>query len=817
VSILWQDLRYALRMLRKGPGFTAAAILTLALGIGANASIFTFVDALLLRSLNVVAPEQLVWVAATTPDGSTSTTHSYRFYEILRDMETRFRGVCAYGPRSTAMTFGENTERISAGLATGEFFHLLGARQHLGRLFGPADDRTPGAHPVAVLEYRFWQDRFGSDPEVVGQQILLAGHPFTIIGVAEQGFVGPSRGSGPDLWAPMTMTAEVLPSFSSWRQVGLLWLSVLARMQPGVTVEQARAAAQVGFQRYTNERIGTGISSQRAERERARHVMLEPAAYGRRSSYERYRQILTLLGAIVGLLLLIACANVASLLLARASSRRQEIAVRLAIGAGRGRLVRQLLTESLLLALIGAALGLLLSWYLNPPLASYLGLERADLLPQVPVIVFAVALSGVTTLLFGLAPAWKASRLSLSSWLKGAGQVGTERGHWGLRGAFVTAQIALCLPTLIAAGLLLRSLLNLYAIDVGLQTRQLVQGMIDPRSNGYDDPKIAAIYDDLLERLQLRPEVLSAALGSSGAFSGYFSGRTVYREDAIDPDAGNAARYIQTSEDYLATLGIPLLAGRFLERTDTVKAPLVTVVSETLARELFGSENVLGRGLKFSVNHESRWTIVGVVGDTKGDGLREETKPTLYLSYRQQTTEVAFLYLRTRGNAGAAAEMLREELRAVDPHLPVFGLRTMEEQIEFTLRDDRTLAGFLIGFGFAGLLLAAVGLYGVLAYGVTRRFRELGLRKALGARDAHLIRLVAASGARWVGAGLVIGCGLALALTRLLEQTLFGIEASDAGTYLFCAAFLALVAMLAAYLPARRAARIEPMEALRYE
>jgi hypothetical protein len=267
----------------------------------------------------------------------------------------------------------------------------------------------------------------------------------------------------------------------------------------------------------------------------------------------------------------------------------------------------------------------------------------------------------------------------------------------------------------------------------------------------------------------------------------------------------------------LATLGIPLLAGRFLERTDTVEAPLVAVVSETLARHLFGSENVLGRGLKFSVNHESRWTIVGVVGDTKGDGLREETKPTLYLSYRQQTTEVAFLYLRTRGNAGAAAEMLREELRAVDPHLPVFGLRTMEEQIEFTLRDDRTLAGFLIGFGFAGLLLAAVGLYGVLAYGVTRRFRELGLRKALGARDAHLIRLVAASGARWVGAGLVIGCGLALALTRLLEQTLFGIEASDAGTYLFCAAFLALVAMLAAYLPARRAARIEPMEALRYE
>jgi predicted permease len=783
------------------------------LGIGANASIFTFVNALLLRSLNVAAPHELVWIA-----DNTSTTLSYRFYEILRDMETPFQGVCAYGPRSTALTFGEQTERVSAGLASGEFFPLFGARPHLGRLFGPEDDRASGAHPVAVLEYNFWRDRFASDPQAVGQQIQLAGTPFTIIGVAKEGFIGPNRDNVPDLWAPMSMTTEVVPRFGSWREAGFLWLSVLGRLQPGATTEKAQAAATVAFQRYTEERVATWSSAQQAQRERRRHVVLEPAAHGARRSQERYSRVLTLLGAIVGLVLLIACANVASLLLARASSRQQEIAVRLAIGAGRGRLVRQLLTEGLLLACMGAAVGLVLSFYLNPPLAAHLRLEKTELVPNPAVIAFTFGLSGFTTLLFGLAPAWNASGLSLSSWLKGSGQVGAERRHWGLRGVFVTAQIALCLPTLIGAGLLLRSMLNLYRVDVGFQPRQLVQGMIDPQSNGYDSERIAAIYDDLLERLRLRPGVLSTALGSSGAFSGYYSGRNVFREDATDPDAdAEDGSTIVVSEDYLATLGLPLLAGRFFDRTDTAESTPVVVVNQTLVRRMFGAENPLGQRLKYGINAESRMTIVGVVGDVRNRGIREEIRPTLYRPHRQQPPGVASIYIRAQGDAGPAAEMFRDELRAIDPNLPVFHMRTMEGQIDYTLRDDRTLTGFLVGFGLVGLLLAALGLYGVLAYGVTRRIRELGLRKALGAGDGHLIRLVIATGARWVGAGLLIGCGLALVATRLLEQALFELEPSDAATYLFCAAFLALVATLAAYLPARRAARIEPMEALRYE
>jgi predicted permease len=680
-------------------------------------------------------------------------------------------------------------------------------------VFGEAEAHAA----VVVLEHDYWRDRLGADPGVIGSTIQVTGKPYTVIGVAPEGFRGLQKDSRPVLWVPIGRAADVRAGFAEWRSPNWIWLSVFARVPGGSDWAAAESAANVALQRHGENRIA-GMGSPNPEREtqiRASRARLQPAAYGDPSVRDRAARTLKLLGAVTGLILLLACANVANLMLGRASTRRQEIAMQLTLGAGRFRVVRQLLVESLILAASGGAAGAFLAWTAAPWIGAQLDLEQALPLSW-PVLGFTAAVSLASGVAFGVAPAVAASDISLAQWLKGGGLGAPERS-WGTRGLLVVAQAALCIPVLVAAGLLLQTLRNLHAVSTGMAVEQIAQGSVNPQANGYDRERSVRVLDELERRLAARPEVRSAALGNSTAFTGWTSGRNLYRGDSDEEVYPDGVSYGSVSASFFDTLGIPLLAGRGFEPGDTAEAPKVVVVNHTLARIYFGQENPVGRQVRYSKDGPADMTIVGLAGDSAHDDLRSETKPFLYRPISQSPAEAATIYVRAAGSPDAIVRLLPAELAAVDPNLPMTAVRTLAESVERSLRRERRLAALLSAFGLLGLTIAAVGLYGVLSYAVARRTREMGLRKALGAQAAEIVAMIVRRGLAWVAAGALLGAGLAWAAGGLIEATLFGLAPADGRVYVGAGALLLAVASLAALLPARRAAAVEPAEALRHQ
>ncbi|HLF82571.1 MAG TPA: ABC transporter permease [Blastocatellia bacterium] len=834
METLWQDLRYGFRVLRASPGFTAVAVLSLALGIGANTSIFTVVNAALLRPLPVNEPDRLVFAFNGTQANPYSTS-AYLDYLEYRDKNEVFSDLVTYSSITVSARADDQSDLISGLIVSGNFFDLLGLRAALGRTFTTEEDKTPNTHPVAVISHGLWERRFGGDTQVIGQQIALNGHAFTVVGVTPAGFNGPEILENNDIYVPIMMQALVRPprgGFSGDMNPDLLsrrgnrWLKMIGRLKPGVSLEQAQAGMTT---------IAAGLAQAYPESNRNTIATLFPVSKIDPQGYPQLVSVAGLLLAVVGIVLLIACANVANLLLARASARRREIAVRLAMGASRSRLVRQLLTESLLISLAGGVAGLLLAlWTIDvlksatPPdgIFSFTLDYRLD----GRVLAFTFALSLATGVIFGLAPALQSSRPDLVPALKDEASAAVQ-GHrrFNLRNALVVAQVALSLVLLIGAGLFLRSLNNAQAIDPGFAADKILDAQLNINLLRYTKAQGQQFYGQVIERIEALPGVESASLArivpmSGGGRNSGFLIQGQQRPDNVNrsdstglPDNAYTVNANVVGLSYFSTMGIPLLQGRDFNAQDNENAPLAVIVNDALARRYFAGEDALGQRVSFRGANGPWSEIVGIVRDSKYRTLGENPRPTAYVPLAQNHETGMTLHVRTLGNPLSVAATVRREAQALDPNLAVTNVQSLSDVVGASLFAARMGAVLLAIFGFLALLLAAIGLYGVMSYTVSRRTREIGIRMALGAGTGNVLRLVLKEGLALVGGGVAAGLIVAAAATRLLASFLYGVSPLDATTFVAIPLVLALVALLASYLPARRAVKVDPMVALRYE
>jgi predicted permease len=831
---LRHDIRFALRSFTKNPGFTAVVVLTLALGIGANAAIFGLMDQVLFRLLPVADAKRLVVLDApgpfsgrTSSQSNTLTPLSQPMYEGLRDHNTVFSGVLAHWPTGVHFSTGAQTENVNADLVSGTYFSVLGLSPAVGRLLGPDDDRTPGGHPVVVLGYRFFQARFAGDPQVVGRSVSINGHPMTVIGVAPPGFHGVEVGGASDIFVPLAMQTQVLPTWKpthgDWRS---RWLTVMARLEDGVSADEARASINVLYAQLLQEDAKTRPVTPQHERGKAAFLQkkldLLPGGRGTSGLRDQARSPLLVLMGMVGLVLLIACANVANLLLARGSSRQKELAVRLALGAGRRRLVQQLLVESVLLSLAGGAVGVLVSAWVGRALIAALPFEdavrtlTAD--PDLRVGAFALALSLLTGILFGILPALQTTRVGLAATLKNeAGAVIGGGATFRFRRGLVVAQIALSLLLLVGAGLFTRSLQNLRALDPGFQPDRLVTFSIDPSLNGHDMPGRLALFARVRDELTAEPGVRSVSMSDIPFMTNSDSSSTIAISGREPREGENwNPNFASVGPDFAATLGIQLVAGRDIADTDGPSTPKVAVVNESFARHFFPGQDVLGRRFSYGRNPVIELEVVGVVKDGKAGNLREELKRFVYVPYTQKDAlgGITF-YVRAKGDADPLAARVHALVRRVDPALPVTNLKTMRAQIRESLFVERMVAALSAAFGVLATLLAALGLYGVMAFAVALRTREIGIRMALGAQRKDVMRMVLRDVAILVALGVAVGLPGGYGIGRVIETQLFGLDARDPLSYAAATFTLLAAAFFAGYVPARRATRVDPMVALR--
>ncbi|HTA69064.1 MAG TPA: ABC transporter permease [Bryobacteraceae bacterium] len=826
-----EDLRYAFRGLRKSPMFTIVALLSLGLGIGANTAIFSLMDQALLRSLPVKHPEQLVLFSANGPRrGQVNTsygdiyTFSYPMYRDFRDGNRVFSGLLARFPISFSMSWHDQTERVYGDLVSGNYFDVLGVHAAIGRTFTPEEDRRPGANPLVILSYGYWKRRFGGDPGVLNQTITLNAHPMTIVGIAQPGFNGVGVGEAPEVFVPMMMRSQMSPDMNDLEDQRSMWLNIFGRLKPGVSREQGEAAMNTFWKPILEaEAKDLNFSQRIRERFEKRHLSLLPGGKGISSASAQISSAIVVLMGMVGLLLLIACANVANLLIARASARQREISIRLAMGASRFRLIRQLLVESLVLALGGGLLGLLVAEWTGEALLKFLPSDPSMMgissQPDGRVLLFALVLSVMTGVMFGIVPALQATKTDLASTLKdqASGVVGGGLGHLRLRKSLVVTQVALSLMLLIGAGLFARSLYNLKNIDAGFHTDHLISFAVQPSLNGYSQERMRSLFERLRENIGRLPGIRTASMSEVGLLSGDNESTSIEIEgyQAKEDEDMNVFQD-KIGPGFFATLGIPLLAGRDFTNADGPKAPLTIIVNERFARHFFGDQNPIGRRIHFRREKDSL-EIVGVVRDGKIVELREKPLRCVYLPYAQSQVQYMTFYARTTQEPSVMTQTLREEVRRQDPNLPIFNVKTMEDQIDESLFMDRLVAALSASFGALATLLAAVGLYGVMAYMVVRRTREIGIRMALGADRRQVLRLVM----KEVVAVAVVGIGIAvlasLAMGRLIQSQLLDVSARDPWVMAAATLTLAVVALLAGFLPALRATRVDPLTALRYE
>jgi predicted permease len=827
---MFQDLRFGVRMLLKSKGFTLVAVFSLALGIGANTAIFSLIDAVLLKMLPVKNPEQLVFLERGDVPPGPQRSLSPAFFEQAHAQRETLAGVCTFlnHPRVNVVLDGQ-AEVANAQRVTGGFFAVLGVNPLLGRTITEEDDKVPGAHPVVVISYRYWSRRFASDPGVVGKTISLNGSPFTIIGVTPPEFFGAAVGEAPDLWAPWMMLAQLSPGSSVQQYSNNPLYPVLARLKPEVSEQQARTRLTELLRQTALEEIGIEIEIWSPERQQAlrqQNIALIPASrgFGGFASLRlRFSEPLRILMAVVGLILLIACANVANLSLARATARRKEIAVRLALGASRFRLIRQLLTESLLLAASGGALGLLFAWWSSHFLLALVASGRNPVSLNVTldarVLAFTAVVSLLAGILFGLAPAWRATRVDLTPALKDSSRSAEGGARLTAGKSLVVMQVALSLSLLIGAGLFVRSLSKLYTLDAGFKKENILLVSTDARMIGYQGKQVAALHQRLLERFKTIPGVRSASLGWAGLLSENWIKNLgtlhVYGRPA-PPGAPKRPQIVGVGPDYFETVGMTILRGRsFTARDfDRESGQKAVIVNETFARYLFGEEDPIGQRFGYNeAGDESE--VVGVVKDTKHSSLRETTQGAFYgpdFGKRGTTFQ-----LRTAADPTRIIAAVRQAAREIDANLPLYNIKTLATQVDESLAQERlisTLSGF---FGLLSLLLAGIGLYGILAYAVSQRTREIGIRIALGAQPGAVLRMVLRQGLILTLLGVGIGLAASLGATRLLASQLFDITSTDPVTFVVAPMLLLTVALLACLVPARRATNVDPLIAIRQE
>ncbi|HEY7474516.1 MAG TPA: ABC transporter permease, partial [Vicinamibacterales bacterium] len=833
VADLWQDLRYAVRMLARQRGFTTAAALTLALGIGANTAVFSLVNATLLQRLPVADSARLVYVSNGPPPG----VFSYPAYADLRDRSDVFDGFAAWGGIVASLNADSTTDMVTGAIVTGRFFQTLGVEAAAGRLIGPEDDVTPGAHPVAVISYGLWQRRFGGRPDITGHPILLNGQPFTIVGVTAEGFTGAQVGVVRDLFVPMMMQPIMRPprgGYSGDMNPDLLkvrinqWLNAIGRLKPGVTKEGAEASLGA---------IATAVDRAARPDSPPHPIPVLPVDDGVPGQRAQVLPVATLLLCIVGAILLIACANVANLLLSRTAARQREIAVRLAIGANRWRLVRQFLTESVLLAVTGGALGVGLAWIVAkifrsaPPPAGALPLTL-DFSIDARVLLFSLGLSILTGIVFGLVPALGASRPGLVPALKDDVPIAGDGPRWfRLRKVLVVVEVALSLALLLAAGLFVRSLQVTQSVAPGFDVEKLVSAPLNVNLLRYTREQGREFYRSVVERVAALPGAESASVARIQVLAGgrimslLVEGRgassDVFRSEGGVPSAGSRRDVVNSNvigPGYFKTMGIGLVAGRDFGPQDVEKAPLAVVVNEAFVAMHFPAEDPLGRRLSFT-GRDGPWReIVGVVRDSKYASLSENRTPIVYFPLSQNHETGMTLHVRVRAGADPASIVpaVRREIQAIEPNLPVPAIQPMTETIGTSLYVARMGAWLLGVFAALALVLASIGVYGILAFSISRRTRELGIRLALGAEARDVFALVVREGMMLAGIGVVIGLIGGFAGAGSLARFLYGVSAFDPVTFVAVPAILALVALAACLVPARRAMNVDPTEALRY-
>ena len=819
METLFADLRYAVRMLAKRPSFTLVAVLSLALGIGANTTIFSVVNALLLRSLPVTDPARLV--AVYTRDAQNpamlSGPLSHLNWKDYREQARSFSGMLGFDWAGMSVATGGGEANLMVGqLVSENYFDLLGVRPERGRAFTADEGAKPGAHPVAVVSHRFWQQRMGGDPAAVGHTIVINRGRFTVVGVAPERFTGTVTGVQPELWLPMSMNRQIKPDpeLNWYEQRRGLFVNAIARLRPGVTVAGAQAEM-------------TGIG-RRLERDypndnQGRSPMLVPLTQATVPPEARQGLMVAsaLLLGVVGLVLLIACANVANLLLARATARRREIAIRLAQGASRGRLVRQLLTESLLLALLGGGLGLLLLVWASHALLVFLPslpfpiTVSLDLGIDVRVLCFALAITLVTGFLFGLVPALQSSRPQLVAALKSqAGAPAAGRGM-GLRGALVAGQVALSLLALVAAALFLRSLGAAQRMDPGYDTAHLLSVSFDVGLYGLDRGRGEQLFRAVREQVGALPGVAAVSIGQSGPMQGSFM-RSVFLEGA--ETTGNNGLLVEVNAvdpAYLKAVGVPIVAGRGLTDADRAGTQPVVVVNRTMAEKFWPHQSVLGK--RFHFHGQPAVEVVGVARDAKYNAVAEDPQPYVYEPLAQNYASGVTLVARTAGEPLAVLPSIQRQVRALAPGIPLVGAATLAQQLDASLWAPRFAASMLAVFGALALALATAGIYGVMSFSVAQRSRDIGVRMALGAGRATVLKMILAQGMRLVAIGLAIGLGLSFAVSRLAGSLLIGVGPTDPVAFLATPPLLAVAALFSIYIPARRATAVDPTVVLRYD
>jgi len=815
------DIRFGLRMLLKNPGFTAVVALSLALGIGANSALFMVINTLWLQSLpGVESPERLVAIFTSDSSGPLFGGSSYPDYLEMRDHSDSCSGLMAYADSMVDLRTGENTEQVKGELVTANYFSVLGVTATKGRTFAPEEEQSPGAHPVAIVSHSLWLRWFAGDAKLIGKSVFVNGHSFQIIGIAPEKFIGMNRFMATDLWVPMSMRQQIFPSDQGLDTREHFWLDIMGRLKPGATVAQAQANCEVLAGQFkaaypdswTDVRGKGRRITVRAERAAQINPGLQQPILG----------FTGLMLAVVGLVLLIACANVANLLLARAAGRRKEIAIRLSLGASRRRLIRQLLTESVLLAMLGGAGGLFLSFWTSDLLSLFKPPTALPLLLEFKmdsrVLGFTMLLSLVTGIVFGLAPALQASKPELVPALKDetTGLVRSSR----LRDTFVVAQVALSLLLLIGAGLFLRSLQSAHLIHPGFDPHNVLLLSLDLGRQNYDDNKGRIFYQQLIERARSLPGVQSVSLANRIPLGFGHQRRSVSIEGYTrQPNEELEFDYATVGPGYFETMRVPLTRGRAFTEQDRQGALGAVIVNESFAKRFWPGQNPLGRRMAMPGPQPVPLEVVGVVKDGKYRTLGEEPRLFYYLCYLQNYTAHSSMQLlvRTSGDPGPVERAVRREVSALDQNLPVSEVRTLEQHMGIAMLPARLGATLLGLFGVLALLLAAVGIYGVLAHGVAQRTREIGIRMALGARRGDVLRLVLGQAMGLTGLGIAIGLALALASTRLLAGFLYGIHPTDSIAFGGITLLLGGVALLASYIPARRAIRVEPIVALRYE
>lgn len=859
---LLTDIRFAFRSFAKAPVFTIVAVTSLALGIGANTAIFTLMDQVLLRALPVKDPEQLAMVFARGPHygsnwGSNSMSHP--MYLDFREQNQVFSGLICRFATASSLSHNGQTERIASELVSGNYFDVLGVQPAMGRLIAPADDQAPGAGAVAVLSHDYWQSRFNGQPDIVGQTVRINDYPMIVIGVAQAGFHGIDLGYNPQVMVPVCMKKQLTPGWDALKDRRTRWLQVFGRLKPGITPEQSKAALQPIYKSIIQGEVQQEAFSNASKYSRDQFlsstIEVLPGAQGRPQFRERFSKPLLVLMSIVGFVLLIACANVANLLLARATARQREIAVRVALGAKRSRIVSQLLCESIVLAAAGGAVGMLLAIWLDGYLLSVMPQGASPLpiqaMPDLRVFGFTLLVSVLTGVIFGLVPALQSTRTDVASTLKDQAGSVTSRGALRFRKGLVIAQVTLSLLLLIGAGLFIGSLRNLKTLNPGFRTTNLISFAVNPALNGYDRSRSREFLKTMQASLEGLPGVQNVGLGRVRLLDGDRSDSTITVEGYRSKDGEDMSPWVNAiSPGYFATIGVPVISGReyrvsderslipeevlttldFNRKADRDKyeelekqqtgAPKYAIVNEKFARHYFPSGNAVGRHFGFGGNPGTKTDIeiIGVVRDSMYSTLREQIPRQVFMPYLQTGFVTGMnVYVRTSLDPPQMFASIRKTIQGLDAALPIYELRTMNEQIDRSLVTERMIAMLSAVFGLIATVLAMVGLYGVMAYTVARKTREIGIRMALGAFRKDVIWMVMREVLLLVGVGSFIGVAAAVLLTQFIQTQLYGLTPNDPVTVATATAILVAIAGIAGYVPAMRAARIDPIRALRYE